>query len=395
MATDSKFTKAIDSTLSIQTEYARQHTLTGNKLKYTLCDRDEILDKKGHYFMSFNLPTDPNYLGTGSTMAKLFPELYQLNVDRILIVEIPASEYSEFIDGRSIMLRVPVSGGTAPNSLSAVTIVSSTYSSDKILRSETNLLLGDNVAFLFSDDINKPYTGKTFSEIGEIQDHSKNTTWFPNNGLNLLDRPSAVSYSEVKVSDKAFNTDKRTNVSFAVPAPTNYPDGRAGYNYDIPVGFAILDKGFIVITHPQIVNNFLWSESFKGNGTPFNANTPMGGTNLAYYSDVYFTGDTMFAGSQVEASQLTFQEVNTAFKTTAVCLAMPREFYISNNPTWDRAKVLAAESEDTGIAAYDPIYITEIGLYNALGELIAVAKLSEPVEKTYTNVLTFNIEIEM
>jgi hypothetical protein len=44
---------------------------------------------------------------------------------------------------------------------------------------------------------------------------------------------------------------------------------------------------------------------------------------------------------------------------------------------------------------YDAVYVTEVGLFNALGELVAIGKLSEPVEKNYINVLTFNIDIEM
>jgi hypothetical protein len=44
---------------------------------------------------------------------------------------------------------------------------------------------------------------------------------------------------------------------------------------------------------------------------------------------------------------------------------------------------------------YDSVFITEIGLYNPFGELVAVAKLSEPVEKTYVNALTFEINLEM
>jgi hypothetical protein len=34
-------------------------------------------------------------------------------------------------------------------------------------------------------------------------------------------------------------------------------------------------------------------------------------------------------------------------------------------------------------------------MYNALGELVSVAKLSEPYRKSYTSVFNFTIDIEM
>lgn len=74
---------------------------------------------------------------------------------------------------------------------------------------------------------------------------------------------------------------------------------------------------------------------------------------------------------------------------------MPREFYISNNPTWDKEKAISQINGQEGFVNFDSIYVTEVGLYNAVGELIAVAKLSEPIEKTYVNVITFEINLEM
>ena len=88
-------------------------------------------------------------------------------------------------------------------------------------------------------------------------------------------------------------------------------------------------------------------------------------------------------------------DIDTSFKMTSVCIAMPQEFYVSNNPTWDKEKAIAQMNEETAIINYDDVYITEIGLYNSFGELIAVAKMSEPVKKTYVNALTFEINLEM
>lgn len=391
---DPKFTKAVNNSITVQAEENTLKSITDTDLLYTLCDRTDITDKKGHYFTSFNLPTVASDLGTGSTISLLYPELQQLNVDQIIISPIPASAYSEYIDGRSITFKIPRPGGGGQTTMSSITLYSSTYSSNKPLKKgESSPLLGDNIAFLFCDSINKPYSGYTIDEMGMSTNMSDHTTWEPDS-TNFLRRPSAVSYKEVQgngsISQYAtagYNTDTRTSINYSVAVPTNYPDNRAGYNYDIPVGFAVLDKGFLVITHTGITQDFPWTLGYV-----LSSRTQYAGASVADKTDIYFSGTT---NGSTKASSLTFYDINTSFKTTAICLALPREFYISNNPSWNREKALTELNSQSGIVSLDPIYVTEVGLFNALGELVAIAKLSEPVEKNFINVLTFNIDIEM
>jgi len=395
---DPRFTKAVNNSIVVQAEENTLKTIYDSNVLYTLCDRTSTTDKKGNYFVSFNLPTSSTELSTGSTLSLAYPELQQLNVDQIIICPIPASQYSEIIDGRSITWKVPQLGGASQTALSSITLYSSTYSSNKPLKGESNPLLGDNVVFLFSDTFNKPYTGYTTDEIGVRTSHSDNTSWEPDS-TNFLRRPSAVSYKEVEGNDYRFgifhqnttasyNTDTRSTINYAVSVPSNYPNNRAGYNYDVPVGFAVLDKGFMVITHTGITQNFPWTSGYT-----YGSNTYWGGASpaLSDKTNIYFTGTT----SGNKSSYLSYYDINTSFKATAVCLALPTEFYISNNPTWNREKALTDLNSQTGVVSLDPVYVTEVGLVNALGELVAITKLSEPVEKNYINVLTFNIDIEI
>lgn len=390
---DPRFTKAVSSSLTVQAETLDTKIVSGSDLLFTVCNRSAVSDNKGNYFVSYNLPTTSSELSTSSTLAKYFPELYQLNVDKIVFCSIPPTQYSEYIDGRSITMFVPT-GGSNPASVTGVKIYSSTYSSDKPLKyGETNVLLGDNVCFLFSDSVNKPYTGFTASEMGIKTSMSANTTWEPD-PTDYTKRPSAVSYKEVLgggLSDllnqynvpNGLNSDTRSG-SFSITPPTNFPDGIAGYNYDVPVGFCYLDMGICVLTHSAITNSIAWSLGSLSNG----------GT-LSYDSgrtDVYFAG-TQSNGDP--AAYVEFTDINTSFKTTAVCLAMPTEFWISNNATWNRNSALNNLNSQTGILTIDPVYVTEVGLYNRLNELVAVAKMSEYVEKNYINLITFNIDIDM
>lgn len=363
------FYKPVSSIISSRQESSSFQTINGSGLTFSLCDRTNGTSKNANYFSSFRLPFQYSSLASGSTMAIVNPEIFQLNVDKIVIIPIPHDYYDEFIDARSITLSIPqLSGATE---MSAKTIVSSTYTS--FCSREDNVILGYNVGFLFSDDINLPYTGTTNN--GQT-DHSINTTWNPTNYMN---RPAAVAYSDTVVYD--LNTDSRpyADTNFAVPVSPSYPSqtNNQGYNYDIPVGFVCLDKGFIIITHPNIVNNIPWSQ-----GLNEISNT----TNLAAdTSNIYFTSTTK--------SQASFSDTNVSYETSAVCIGMPGEFYFTNNPSWD----LAGNTTEliNGTNNFDSVYITEVGLYNVNHELIAIAKLSEPVEKTFTNLLTFNLTIDV
>lgn len=393
MSVDSKFLKEIDSVVSVQQELSTLKGIEKQELRYYLASRKEDLDYGGNYFVSFNLPYSSSYFGTGTTLSKTYPELQQLNVDEIIVIPIPPVYYSELIDGRTITFTCPqISASDSQINMSAITIYSSTYTGDNILKHESSPLVGDNIAFLFADAINKPYTGFTRSDIGEVIDNSSSTTWGYGTENNYQNRPSAVMYKEVQ---DFYNTDKRTG-HYSVSVPTNYPDNRAGYNYDVPVGFAVLDEGFLVLTHTAITSNFPWYSGYTQDGVH--------PTDLSVQTlkNIYFTGETNAMVSLepngppegAPISSLTFKDINTMLKTTAVCIGLPREFYISNNHTWNYADAIVNLNEETGYINFDPVYISELGLYNEENELIAIAKTSEPVEKDYTSVVTFNVNIE-
>lgn len=390
---DPRFTKAVSSSLTVQAEYVDDKIIFDSDLLYTLCSRTGTTNNRGNYFMSYNLPTSRDMLSSGATISKYFPELYQLNVDEIIMVQIPYSAYSEYLDGRGFTLIVPdaVTGDS-------FRLVSSTYASDKPLKyGESSPLLGDNISYLFCDAINKPYSGFTASELGIRTSMSANTTWEPDVS-NYTKRPSAVSYREVLGGGVSpilnplnlpygLNTDKRANPNYSVYPGTTYPDGIAGYNYDVPCGFCILDKGILVLTHTGITSNFDWSRSLMPDGVTTPTTDDEKVNCYVPVSEVDGNGDPV--------SSLEYIDLNTSFKTTAICLGMPQEFWISNNPTWDRTAALNNLNSQTGILTINPVYVTEVGLYNQMNELVAVAKLSDYVEKDYINLITFNIDIEM
>ena len=67
------------------------------------------------------------------------------------------------------------------------------------------------------------------------------------------------------------------------------------------------------------------------------------------------------------------------------------DFNYSSNPTYTSDSKIQVKSQSTDA----PIaYITTVGLYSADNELLAVAKLSEPIKKTPENELTFRVRLD-
>lgn len=358
----SNFHKPVTSVISTRKETLTQTTVPSNVaggFVWTLVDRQNLTADTTNYTTSFNLPFELANFSSASTLSLAYPELQQLNVRKFIIGVIEDTYYSEMIDGRSVTVTVPQTGTTK-------TLLSSTY--NVLQKSEDNVFLGKNVAFLFCDAINLPFTGTT---DGGSNSRADVESWSASSYLN---RPAAVSYQNLQPID--INSDNRTSWKKAVNVPNVYPtNSNQGYNYDIPVGFVALDKGFVVITHPDIVLAMNWSAGTLGGGG--SANSAGLTTNIGFASN----------------SQVTFYDISIEYRTNVVTAALPGEFYFSNNPTWNYAHNL--QEYQLGTNNYDDTYVTEIGMYNINDELIAVAKLDRAKQKGFTGLLTFNLQIDV
>ncbi len=455
-------TKAVDSVAINEFEITTDFFISGVSLTCSKCVRDDAETifinpaNRGNYFSSFNLPTDDYQITSASTISLLYPELYNLNTDKFILIKIPQSGYTEMIDGRSVVLTLPYYDSNTA-SQTAKTLYSSTYTSDNALKQgETNIILGDNIAFLFSDDFNKPYSGLSINELGEIISRSAITSWNPTN--QYRDRPGAISYKEVQSKISCLNSDRRRYVDYSNYTKPAYPayigesvffnstsnsggflmlstesthsfnvgdeisiefaynpkiyntastitalsqssvttnivwsnsySGKTGgvyrgsegayCNYDVPLGFVCLDKGFIILTHKDLVDNFMFGTGADGF---FQNGTLVSGTFNVDLDNIYYTGGNIF--------NVAFTSINKEYKTAVSCSALLNEFYISNNPTWDRNIALNA------LGDIPPVQLTEVGFYNALGELIGISKFSEPIERTQSDIMSFDFYIDM
>ena len=107
-----------------------------------------------------------------------------------------------------------------------------------------------------------------------------------------------------------------------------------------------------------------------------------------------------FSGSVISAScdalrhriyNLSFNNTTEINSTIYFCRVPHNKYNYSSNPTYTSGSQIRVKSVSTD----EPVsYITTIGLYNASNELLATAKLSEPLKETPTNEMTLRVRLD-
>lgn len=108
----------------------------------------------------------------------------------------------------------------------------------------------------------------------------------------------------------------------------------------------------------------------------------------------------MLTGSKIEniannvrrrLYDISFNNTTELNSTVYFCRANHNEFNYSSNPTYLSSSKIVVK----GVASDMPIsYVTSIGLYSPDNELMACAKLSEPLRKDPTNELTLRVRLD-
>ena len=110
--------------------------------------------------------------------------------------------------------------------------------------------------------------------------------------------------------------------------------------------------------------------------------------------------DQALTGAAISAScdalrhridNLSFNNTTEINSTIYFCRAPHNKYNYSSNPTYTSGSKIRVKN----VASDPPVaYITTIGLYNAQNELLAVAKLSEPLRKDPTNEVTIRVRTD-
>lgn len=185
---------------------------------------------------------------------------------------------------------------------------------------------------------------------------------------------SAGSWDKWDVTNKFPFTEYASGKRYARLNDTN-----TGLLIDYPVGIVYLDKGIAVLTDPRLVNNINTALLFQDQ----NGAVPVGAAytgSATGYAGAYFADTTK--------AHMLLKSMSTEFVQSYTCLALQDEFYDTDNPTFQL--VYPQGNSDNA-----NVYITEVGMYNAGGELIAIAKTSKPVAKNKINVAVFRVSIKI
>lgn len=314
---------------------------------------------------------------TGMFFDTAYEHLYQSS-GKILVMEIPQTQYGEIIDGKSLMVRLPKAGGATfyeiygayknnnteyelgkmDNYMSEHDFSASYFGMPAVL---TNTAYESNVVLLFNDDIAVPSSGGSW----------------------------ATGHDEIMQGEKCYNSTSVVKKKFF------------DFYEDTPVGIAYLDKGFVVITDPTIVTavyNQYTGSTYGNVEIAENIITNYDGANLDYVNSQFLFKSSYITNPLVNTF-VEYLSYNTEKSLNVVCLASANEFYRTTNET---AKVLD-NSVDQDFAEFKnpisgnlyPIVITELGLHDQYGNLLAIVKPTEPIKKYWYDVVSFAIKIRL
>jgi len=169
------------------------------------------------------------------------------------------------------------------------------------------------------------------------------------------------------------------------------------------VGLIFYQAGIAVISSsvftPWNKGGILANEVLKGQGFGFTGSgepiLPKANDDDTPGAAASFTGSTITAMSNAFRNRVynvQFNNTTELNSTIYFCRAHASDFNYSTNPTYlSASQIIVKAGEPTN----QPVsYVTSIGLYSATNQLLAVAKLSEPIKKTPNNEVTFRVRLD-
>jgi len=173
----------------------------------------------------------------------------------------------------------------------------------------------------------------------------------------------------------------------------NSPTGEYGLLYSssadadttsLSVGHIYYQAGVAVIT-----------SSFFQNATPtMTTASAMSTITTSSVEDLFVSGTIDECANAVRYAydNLDFNNTTELNSTIYFCRANTSEYNYSSNPTYLSSSKIVVKGDN---AFAEPVsYITTVGLYSADNELLAVAKLSEPLKKTPSNEVTLRVRLD-
>lgn len=227
---------------------------------------------------------------------------------------------------------------------------SSSVSSSQIMyRQMANVLLDNNVdAFVFNTNTGSAEIVAMAFKRTLYKERLDPGNW----AVQLYSGSTTMSFTD--------DSDAATSTQTAVGARYNIISGTIGSSYDTTSywGYAYPDLGILVFDGTRLAGSAGYSSS------------------LAFFNNL----DTVQARSEQRLKDMNF-----------FCRVHNKEFNYSNSPSFVTGS--AGEYRFSDFKVTPHAFITTIGLYNDANELLAIARTSKPVEKTFEKEAIFRVRL--
>jgi hypothetical protein len=169
-----------------------------------------------------------------------------------------------------------------------------------------------------------------------------------------------------------------STLSLIGPSGSLHDDGNGNLLYNgYKMGDVIYEHGVIILTKSTPTTSGEYGEGIYGSSSYGNSTTPL---------------ITDYLSNNITCS---FQSHITLYETQYKCTIRQNEFTFSQNPTLISGSTNSGIISDFATGSYFNPYITTVGLYNNNKELLAVAKLSQPLISTNTTDTNIIINLDM
>lgn len=218
--------------------------------------------------------------------------------------------------------------------------------------------------------------------------------------LGVSSSYNAVFDQQIVITDSASLTNYRTNSpagEYALLYASNSVGNamgatlQAGQANARPVGLIYYQAGIVVLNTLMFATTS--SDGIIGNGhSTLNWLSSSAGGNITIASAL--TGSTIPVisdGFRRRIANISFNNTTELNSTIYFCRVGNSDFNYSSNPTYLTGSQIVVKNTPTD----DPVaYFTTVGLYSADNELLAVAKLSEPLRKDPTISHTIRVRLD-
>jgi len=195
-------------------------------------------------------------------------------------------------------------------------------------------------------------------------------------------------YTDASASEIAGTNNKGNAGEYGVLYRNN-GDGTYGDGSAAGVGVVFYQAGIVVLS-----SSIFDGLTTGGTTHPLNAFYRKHSNGFLQGVSGAFTGSTISASCDAlrhRIANISYNNTTELNSTIYFCRAPANKFNYSYNPTYTTGSKMVVKT----IAADTPVaYITTIGLYNSSNELMAIAKLSEPLKKDPTNELTLRVRLD-